>query len=103
MEWLSDIIGKVLSVIPRLVFVFPDEAGVRITLGSRVKLLSPGWYIHWPLIQEFSKINVTPQVVDLRAQSVYPPNHKDMCVSGAVQYRIRDDKNGILKKRYGKQ
>ncbi|GAG88006.1 unnamed protein product [marine sediment metagenome] len=43
------------------------------------------------------KITVTPQVVDLRAQSVMTKDRIDMCFGGAIMYRIRDVRNAMLK------
>lgn len=53
--------------------------------------------MYWPLIQEMIKITITPQVVDLRAQSVLTRDGKDMCFGGAIMYRIREASNAILK------
>jgi len=43
------------------------------------------------------KITVTPQVIDLRAQSVLTKDSRDMCFGGAIMYRIREAQNAILK------
>lgn len=97
MNWLTQLLDRLLCFIPRIWLIPPDEGGIRVTLGNRVKPTSPGWYIYWPLIQEMIKITVTPQVVDLRAQSVMTRDGKDMCFGGAIMYRIRDARNAILK------
>lgn len=97
MNWLIRFLERILCWIPRLWFVFPDENGIRMTLGKRIKSTPPGWYIYWPLIQTMEKINVTPQVVDLRAQSVLTRDGRDMCFGGAIMYRIREAQNAILK------
>ena len=68
-----------------------------MTLGNRVGATPPGWYIYWPLIQEMTKISVTPQVVDLRAQSVLTGDNVDMCCGGGIMYRISNSVNAILK------
>lgn len=77
--------------------VNPDEGGVRITFGYKSTYTPPGWYIYWPWIQTCIKITVTPQVVDLRAQSVLTQDLKDMCIGGAIMYRIMDAGAAILK------
>lgn len=97
MNWLTQLLDRLLCWIPRIWLVFPDEGGIRATLGNRVSPTPPGWYLYWPLIQEMTKITVTPQVVDLRAQSVMTKDRVDMCFGGAVMYRIRDAQNAILK------
>ncbi len=96
MEWLTNILETLRNVFPRTFTVFPDEAGVRITLGTRVKTLKPGWYIYWPVIQHAEKLSVMPQAVDLRPQSVHTSDGVDMVIGGAILYRISDAKKAIL-------
>lgn len=90
MNWLSALIEKLFAFIPRLLIVEPDEAGVRTTLGSHIKALTPGWYFYWPLIQREYVIGVTAQVVDLRAQSLTTLDDKSIAISGAIEYGVRD-------------
>ena len=97
MNWLTQLLDRLLCWIPRIWLVSPDESGIRVTLGNRVCITPPGWYIYWPMIQEMTKITVTPQVVDLRAQSVLTKDGRDMCFGGAIMYRIRDAQNASLK------
>ena len=97
MNWLTQLLDRLLCWIPRIWLISPDESGVRVTLGNRVSSSLPGWYIYWPLIQEMTIITVTPQVVDLRVQSVMTRDGRDMCFGGAIMYRIRDAQNAILK------
>ncbi len=96
MEWLTNILETLRNVFPRLFFILPDEGGVRVTLGTRVKTLKPGWYVYWPVIQVAEKLNVTPQAVDLRPQSVRISDNTDLVIGGAILYRISDAKKAIL-------
>ncbi|KKM06259.1 hypothetical protein LCGC14_1745770 [marine sediment metagenome] len=96
MKWLEELITRVLSLIPRLQLINPDEGGIRITLGNRVKDCKPGWYIYWPLIQVFYVISVTPQIPDVRPQSVMTSDGQSFTVSGAIKYRIRDVRKSVL-------
>jgi len=96
MEWLTQFFDKVFSVIPRLWMVDPDESGVRITLGTRVKSLMPGWYIYWPLVQTCEKIKVKTQPVDLRPQSIWTIDGHEVMVSGWIKYRVEAAQKAIL-------
>ena len=96
MRWLEELITRLLSIIPRLQVVNPDEGAIRITLGKHVKDCGPGWYLYWPLIQVFCVISTMPQVPDVRPQSVLTSDGQSFTVSGAVKYRIRDVKKAIL-------
>lgn len=96
MTWLTDLIDKLFSFVPRLFIVGPDQSGVRVTLGTRIKACPSGWYIHWPILQECEAIGVKVQVKDLRAQSVWTSDGHELCVSGAIRYRVSDATKAIL-------
>ena len=94
-DWLTQLISKLFAFIPRLQLVQPDESGVRTTLGSHVGPIEPGWYIYCPLFQEIRLMTITPQVVDLRPQSLRVDD-KDVTVSGAIMYRVSDARKALL-------
>lgn len=77
---------KLFEVIP------PDERGVRVTFGRVATAKDIGHGLRWklPLLQSISTINVMPQVVDLRAQSVTTIDHLSVAVSGAMEYSVYD-------------
>ena len=97
MDWLTQLIDKLFSIFPRLWCVEPDEGGVRITLGKHTRTIGPGWYVYWPIIHVIRTIEVTPQVKDIRIQSVRTQDGQDICVGLAVMYRIKDAGKAILK------
>lgn len=96
MSWLTELIDRLLCWIPRIVLINPDEGGVIITCGKRVRPVSSGIYIVWPLLQECVTVTMTPQVVDLRPQSIMT-SESDMCVSGGIMYRIKAPEKAILR------
>ncbi len=96
MQWLTDLLKNLRDWLPRKYFINPDEGGIRITLGNRVKTLVPGWYYYWPVIQECRGINVVPQVVDLRPQSALTKDLKDIAISGGIKYKIYDQRKALL-------
>ena len=96
MTWLAQLIELLFCWLPRLWFINPDESGVRITLGSRVKDCSPGWYVNWPLIHQFIKVNVATQGLTLAAQSVTTADEVDLVVRGAILYRITNARRAIF-------
>ncbi len=95
-DWISGLLKCIRDFFPRMFIVCPDEGGVRITLGKRVKTLIPGWYIYWPLIQSCRSINVVPQVVDLRPQSTLTSDLQNVVISGGIKYRVSDSKKALL-------
>ncbi len=96
MEWLTNLLKNLRDWLPRKYFINPDEGGIRITLGNRVKTLVPGWYYYWPVIQECRGINVAPQVVDLRPQSVLTDDLQDLAISGGIKYKVSDARKALL-------
>ncbi len=96
MEWLADLLKNLRDFLPRKYFINPDEGGIRITLGNRVKTMTPGYYYYWPIIQECRGINVAPQVVDLRPQSALTSDLIDIAISGGIKYRISDQHKALL-------
>ena len=95
MEWLQEIFDRLMSIFPRIMMLPPYEAGIRMTLGKHIKVLTPGWYLYWPLIQELITMEVQTQVADIRTQSVRTADDKDIIVSGTIQYRINDIEKAI--------
>lgn len=52
--------------------------------------------MYWPMIQKIIYMEITTQVVDLRAQSIRTQDNESTVVSGAIQYSVRDIKKAIL-------
>jgi regulator of protease activity HflC (stomatin/prohibitin superfamily) len=97
MEWLSQILESLCDWLPRVWIIQPDEAGVIVTLGKRIKKVGPGWYLGWPKIQDCSYVTVTPGVIDLRVQSLMTQDKQDVMISGAIKRKIRDAEAAILR------
>ena len=96
MGFWSKFFEAVKKLIPRIELIQPDELGVKVTLGTREKILIPGWYFLWPIIQEIVYTTVTTQVVDLRNQSIYSLDRQSMIVSGAIQYKVSNIRKAML-------
>ena len=100
MTWLTQLIDRLLSVIPRVIVIAPDEAGVRCTpmlvRDVRIASLIPGWWMYWPLIQSIEVIKIKTQIKDLRPQSVWTADRAEMTVSGAIRYRVRSAQKALL-------
>jgi len=90
MEWLKGIFDRILSVFPRILILSPFEGGIRVTFGKYLKVLPPGWYLYWGLIQKVYWVETQTQVVDLRNQSIQTKDGQSIVVSGAIQYSIKN-------------
>lgn len=69
---------------------------MRTTLGKHIKDCPPGWYIDWPIIHQFTKVNVAIQGVRFAVQSITTRDGVDISVRGAVLYRITDAHKAIF-------
>ncbi|KKL26562.1 hypothetical protein LCGC14_2394080, partial [marine sediment metagenome] len=96
MEFLNKIYDTLVKLIPRLELIQPDEMGVRVTLGTREKILCPGWYLFWGLFQEIFYTTVTTKVKDIRCQSIPSVDRRDMTISGAIRFKISDIRKAML-------
>lgn len=100
MDWLTSLIDRILTIFPRIVIIAPDEAGVRCTprliRGIIVKELGPGWWWDWPISRKLEIISVKTQVADLRPQSVWTVDGKELVVSGSIKYRVDSVAKALL-------
>lgn len=98
--WLVTLIDKLFCFVPRPIVIAPDEGGYRASPklfgGMMVKALGPGCYLWLPLIQKAEKIEIKIQIKDLRPQSAWTKDGKNITVSGAVRYRITNAVNALL-------
>jgi len=99
--WLIELINKLFCFIPRPFIISPDEGGYRASPkfrgGMKITPLGPGCYFWLPLFQRCVSATVTPQVIDIRSQSVLTKSKKNLCCGGAIKYRIKDVVSALLK------
>jgi regulator of protease activity HflC (stomatin/prohibitin superfamily) len=96
MEWINRIFDKILALLPELAMVEPTEMGARITMGHRYRIIGPGVYLLWPLIQRVIRMDVITQVVDLAPQTIRTQDGYDLVVSGAIRYHISDIEKALF-------
>ena len=75
----------------------PIEMAARVTCGNRYKIIGPGWYFAWPIIQQVIAMEVITQVVDLPPQTVRTDDGVEIIVSGALRYHISDIEKALFK------
>lgn len=97
METLVNLLLAWWDTVKLFELVPPDERAVVVTFGRLASARDAGHGLvwKWPVIQSVSTINVTPQIVDLRAQSVTTHDHQSIAVSGAIEYEVRDPVRAI--------
>lgn len=95
MNWILELLDKLFFWIPRFYFLGPDEAGVRTTMGDRVEEIGPGWYIDWPVIHSFWKVNTSVQGVKFAVQSVTTRDDVALAIRGILLYRVINARKAI--------
>jgi regulator of protease activity HflC (stomatin/prohibitin superfamily) len=96
MQWLERLFEKVLSLLPSVVIVEPTERGARVTGGKRYRIIGPGWYFVWPVVQYIVRMDVVTQVVDLPPQTVTTKDGHCLVVSGTIRYHIVDIEKALF-------
>jgi len=96
MSVLNELLTRLLSLLPRIMTINPEESGVRVTLGKHMKDCGPGWYIVWPLIQELDYIVVS---TSMTAKSYVDARTKDgtpLVVGVALVYKVTNARAAIF-------
>jgi regulator of protease activity HflC (stomatin/prohibitin superfamily) len=79
-----------------IAIIEPTERGARITCGNRYRLVGPGWYFVWPLIQRLIRMDVVTQVADLPPQTVRTKDGTEIVISGSIRYHIADIEKALF-------
>ena len=96
MKSLIQLIEKLVSFLPRIAFVYPNEGGVFLRLGRYKKTICSGWYFLLPYIDQVDKLDITTQVINLPNQSIITKDSQVVAVSGAIEYSINDARKALL-------
>jgi len=93
--WIISLLETVTGFIPRPVIIRPDMGGFRQTPklwgGTWLTEMKPRkWYWIIPWIMEYDSIKTKPQVADIRIQSVWTKDGKDIAVGGAIRYYVNN-------------
>jgi len=95
-EFLRQLWEFLTYALPRPVWVEPNEGGVLLRFGKFKYIVETGWTWVWPPIEKVRKLDITEQVIDLRAQSLTTKDDATLAVSGAVSYRVENPKKALL-------
>lgn len=96
MNWIIELFRLLTSWIPRLYYIQPNEAGIRLTMGKGVKTLSSGWWFYWPVIHRILDACVVSQVVDLMPQSLRTKDGKTLTISLTIRFSVSDIRMMLL-------
>ena len=100
--WLITLLEKLFCFVPRVKVIPPDEAGYRsipnpFTGKVKTKELKPShWYWVWPLFMEYEFIKIKTQVKDVRVQSVWTKDGKDMAFGVSIRLYVQKPLSALL-------
>lgn len=90
LETISNAVEAFGKLFPRIRNIKRNERGVKFLPGDRVKMMSPGLTIFWPIITTLETVIVTRQVLDLPIQTLITKDMKSIIISGTIVYTIND-------------
>jgi regulator of protease activity HflC (stomatin/prohibitin superfamily) len=93
--WIISLLETLTGFVPRPVIIRPDEGGFRQTPklwgGTWLIEMKPHkWYWIIPWIMEYETVKTKPQVADIRIQSVWTKDGKDIAIGGAIRYYVNN-------------
>lgn len=100
--WLTVLLEQITGFIPRPIIIRPDEGGFRQTpkiwrRGTWVREMKAGnWYWLIPWFMQHEVIKIKPQIVDIRIQSVWTKDTKDVAIGGAIKYYVSNSMKAQL-------
>lgn len=104
LEWLGSLTSLVEfigSLIPRHVQIPPTNRGVLyggiFSKFSRVRVLMPGSYVHWPVRSAIHSYTVTPRVIELAKQYVNSRDGIPFWVDGSLQVSVYDHEDAVVR------
>lgn len=97
MEYLVELFRFLFRFIPWFKLVYPDEMGIRIWFGNRVRTVGPGLWFYWGVISDIFRATVTPQIVNLSDQTVDTKDGVSKSFGLTIKYEIVDIQKALLK------
>jgi regulator of protease activity HflC (stomatin/prohibitin superfamily) len=83
MRWLTDLLKW-------WIVIMPWEQGLRVRLGNRVTVLSPGMHLRIPFIDSTYKQTTRMRIISLPIQTLTTVDGKTLTVTAVLAYTIGD-------------
>lgn len=90
MQLLQEALQQIGRLFVWLIVVAPWEQALRVRLGSRVRLLSAGWYVTIPFVDRVYRQSVRRRLSIVAPQALTTRDGQSITVGGAVGYAIKD-------------
>lgn len=73
------------------------ERGVKFMFGKYLGIMSPGWRIVWPIIQDFQLVDLRVKVIDVPDQDAITRDNITIRVNAVIYYEVSSAEATILK------
>lgn len=95
--WIGELARWLGRLFPRVVHLECINIGVLIKRGVRVKVLSPGLWLYWPIWTSFYCRSANIQTADLPTQALTTLDHKVVVVGGMLRYEFDRSEEAVHK------
>ena len=95
--WIGELARWLGQFFPRLRHLECTDIGVFIKRGIRVRVLSPGIHLFWPVWTSFYCRPANIQTADLPTQALTTLDHKVVVVGGMLRYEFDRSKEAVYK------
>src|SRR5690349_6297116 len=88
--WFGDAARGVLSIFPQRRIVKAGHAGMIYGPKGGIRVLKAGWYIIWPMFQEYDDFPTARQTANVAKQPLVTKDGKVVTAGGLIRYSVRD-------------
>lgn len=86
--FFTDLLTSLSKLSPiRFRTVYSFQQGVKFRFGRDIRLLHPGMYWHWNLVETIMVNDTTEEVVDTDIQTCTTADGVSVCLSASIRYR----------------
>lgn len=90
MNYLKEVLDYLTKLLQWWVIVEPWEAGLRVRIGKKIKLLTPGIYFRIPLVDAVYIQETRMRMISLNSQTVTTKDGKTITIFSSIGYSIND-------------
>ena len=90
LAWVGRIFDFLFSLLPTVYVVEATHEGVRFVWGRRVKKMSPGVHVYWPIVTRVYSLPVVKQTAALPTQFLLTQDQLPVVAAGMIRYEISD-------------
>jgi hypothetical protein len=95
MTFLTAFLERLLTLLPRVIIVDPDENAILFRLGRARRVVGQGCYFLLPLIDSYRSVPTSEQIANIGRQTV---EYKKVQITfeGTLQFKVRNPKKALL-------